>query len=88
MNETAILAGGCFWGVQELLRHRDGVISRVGHTGGEHDDPTEADPRDHAEAVEVVFDPERLSYIQHHPDGEICHCPRPGWKLPHREPAV
>ena len=39
--ETAILAGGCFWGVQELLRHREGVIStRVGYTGGENDNPT------------------------------------------------
>jgi hypothetical protein len=43
--ETAILAGGCFWGVQELLRHRDGVIStRVGYTGGENDNPTDEDP--------------------------------------------
>jgi peptide-methionine (S)-S-oxide reductase len=40
-TETAILAGGCFWGVQELLRHRDGVIStRVGYTGGSNENPT------------------------------------------------
>ena len=44
-TETAILAGGCFWGVQELLRRRDGVIStRVGYTGGENDNPTYAEP--------------------------------------------
>jgi peptide-methionine (S)-S-oxide reductase len=63
MSETAILAGGCFWGVQELMRRRDGVIStRVGYTGGESANPTEADPGGHAEAVEVVFDPERTTY--------------------------
>jgi len=62
-TETALLAGGCFWIMQQLLRHPDGVIStRVGSTGGEGDNPTEADPQGHAEAVEVVFDPERLSY--------------------------
>ena len=62
-TETAILAGGCFWGVQELLRHRDGVIStRVGYTGGENDHPTYRNHPGHAEAVEIVFDPERISY--------------------------
>ena len=62
-TETAILAGGCFWGAQELLRHRDGVIStRVGYTGGENDNPTDANHPGHAEAVEIVFDPERISY--------------------------
>jgi peptide-methionine (S)-S-oxide reductase len=61
--ETAILAGGCSWIMQQLLRHPDGVVStRVGWTGGEGDNPTEEDPQGHAEAVEVVFDPERLSY--------------------------
>ena len=167
-TETAILAGGCFWGVQELLRQREGVIStRVGYTGGENDNPTDDDPGGHAEAVEVVFDPERISYrdilefffqihdpttkerqgndigshdrsgifftsdeqrqvaedtiadvdasglspgrvvtevseagrfweaepehqdyLQRHPDGDTCHFPRPGWKLPHRETAA
>jgi len=166
--ETAILAGGCFWGVQELLRQRDGVIStRVGWTGGESDNPSEENPGGHAEAVEIIFDPERVSYrdvlefffqihdpttkdrqgedtgsdyrseifstsdaqrqvaedtiadvgasglwpgkvvtqiseagpfweadaedqhyLQRHPDGYTCHFPRPGWKLPHREPAA
>ena len=62
-TETAILAGGCFWGVQELLRNRDGVIStRVGYTGGENDTPTYGNHPGHAEAVEIVFDPERISY--------------------------
>ena len=62
-TETAILAGGCFWGVQELLRQRDGVIStRVGYTGGENASPTDEDHPGHAEAVEVVFDPGRISY--------------------------
>ena len=62
-TETAILAGGCSWIMQQLLRHPAGVIStRVGWTGGEGDNPTEENPQGHAEAVEVVFDPERLSY--------------------------
>jgi peptide-methionine (S)-S-oxide reductase len=62
-TETAILAGGCFWGVQELLRHRDGVISTsVGYTGGANDNPTYRNHPGHAEAVEIVFDPERISY--------------------------
>ena len=57
-TETAILAGGCFWPAQELLRHRDGVIStRVGYTGGENDNPTADNHPGHAEAVEVIFDP-------------------------------
>jgi peptide-methionine (S)-S-oxide reductase len=61
--ETAILAGGCFWVIQELMRHRDGVISsRVGYTGGENDNPTDENHQGHAEAVEVVFDPARTSY--------------------------
>jgi peptide-methionine (S)-S-oxide reductase len=62
-TETAVLAGGCFWIMQQLLRDRDGVIStRVGWTGGENDNPTEEDNSGHAEAVEVVFDPARISY--------------------------
>jgi peptide-methionine (S)-S-oxide reductase len=61
--ETAVLAGGCYWIMQQLLRHRDGVIStRVGWTGGENDNPTEENNSGHAEAVKVTFDPERLSY--------------------------
>ena len=61
--ETAILAGGCFWIMQQLLRDRDGVIStRAGWTGGQNDHPTEENNVGHAEAVEITFDPERLSY--------------------------
>jgi peptide-methionine (S)-S-oxide reductase len=63
--ETAILAGGCFWPAQELLRHREGVIAtRVGYTGGAGENPVDDDHPGHAEAVEVVFDPERISYRQ------------------------
>jgi peptide-methionine (S)-S-oxide reductase len=62
-TETAILAGGCFWPAQELMRRRDGVIStRVGYTGGENEHPTDENHPGHAEAVEIVFDPERISY--------------------------
>jgi peptide-methionine (S)-S-oxide reductase len=62
-TETAVLAGGCFWIMQQLLHDRDGVIStRVGWTGGENDNPTVENNSGHAEAVEVVFDPERISY--------------------------
>ncbi|HEY1282141.1 MAG TPA: peptide-methionine (S)-S-oxide reductase MsrA [Acidimicrobiales bacterium] len=61
--ETAILAGGCFWGVQELIRNRPGVIStRVGYTGGETPNATYRRHDGHAEAIEIVFDPEQLSY--------------------------
>ncbi len=61
--ETAVLAGGCFWIMQQLLRDRDGVIStRVGWTGGDNDNPTEQNNSGHAESVEVAFDPDRISY--------------------------
>ncbi len=61
--ETAILGGGCYWIMQQLLRRPDGVVStRCGWTGGDGDDPTEENPGGHAEVVEVVFDTERLSY--------------------------
>ena len=61
--ERAVLAGGCFWIMQQLLRGRDGVIStRVGWIGGENESPTETNNVGHAEAVEVTFDPDRLSY--------------------------
>lgn len=62
-TERAVLAGGCYWVMQHLLRDRDGVISsRVGWMGGEGDNPTEENDGGHAEVVEIVFDPERLSY--------------------------
>ena len=57
--ERAILAGGCFWGVQDLLRRYPGVIStRVGYTGGEVPNATYRNHGNHAEAVEITFDPQ------------------------------
>ncbi|MBX8803131.1 peptide-methionine (S)-S-oxide reductase MsrA [Ochrobactrum sp. MR28] len=62
-TERAILAGGCFWGIEDILRHVRGVLStRVGYTGGENPDPSYDRHDQHAEAVEVVFDPALLSY--------------------------
>ena len=62
-TETAILAGGCFWGSQQLLRRRPGVIStRVGYSGGDTPNATYRNHGDHAEAVEIVFDPSQISY--------------------------
>jgi peptide-methionine (S)-S-oxide reductase len=61
--ETAILAGGCFWGMQELLRERPGVLStRVGYSGGDNANATYRNHPGHAEAVEIVFDPDQISY--------------------------
>jgi peptide-methionine (S)-S-oxide reductase len=61
--ERAVLAGGCFYTMQQLLRSCDGVIStRVGWMGGEAANPTQKNFADHAEVVEVIFDPDRLSY--------------------------
>jgi peptide-methionine (S)-S-oxide reductase len=62
-HETAILAGGCFWGMQDLIRKMPGVIStRVGYTGGDVANATYRNHGTHAEGIEVVFDPARLSY--------------------------
>jgi peptide-methionine (S)-S-oxide reductase len=62
-QETAILAGGCFWGVQDLIRKLPGVIAtRVGYTGGEVPNATYKKHGNHAEAIEITFDPERISY--------------------------
>ena len=61
--ETAVLAGGCFWGMQELMGRTPGVVSsRVGWTGGDIPDPSEQSPGAHAEAVELVFDPDVTSF--------------------------
>jgi peptide-methionine (S)-S-oxide reductase len=61
--ETAVLAGGCFWGMQDLLRKKDGVLStRVGYTGGENEYPTYRNHPGHAEAVEIVYDPLQITY--------------------------
>jgi peptide-methionine (S)-S-oxide reductase len=62
-EERAILAGGCFWGMQALLRSRQGVLStRVGYAGGVTPNATYWNQGDHAEAIEVVFDPAKMSY--------------------------
>ena len=62
-EERAILAGGCFWGVQDLLRKYPGVIStRVGYSGGDTPNATYRNHGDHAEAVEIIFDPARISF--------------------------
>ena len=62
-TETAILAGGCCWGMQELIRHLPGVVStRVGYSGGDVPHATYRHHGTHAEAIEIVFDPSRLSY--------------------------
>ncbi len=62
-HETAILAGGCFWGMQDLIRKIPGVVStRVGYSGGDVPNATYRNHGSHAEAIEVVFDPARLSY--------------------------
>lgn len=62
-TETAILAGGCFWGMQDLIRRKPGVLStRVGYTGGDVPNATYRNHGTHAEAIEVVFDPSQLSY--------------------------
>ena len=62
-TETAFLAGGCAWIMQQLLRHPEGVVAtRTGFMGGQNVNPTEQDDGGHAEVVEVVFEPERLSY--------------------------
>ncbi len=62
-TEKAILAGGCFWGVEELIRHLDGVISTVvGYTGGDVPNATYRNHGTHAEGIEIVFDPAILSY--------------------------
>jgi peptide-methionine (S)-S-oxide reductase len=61
--ETAILAGGCYWGAQELLRRQPGVIStRVGYSGGDLPNPTEDNLGDHAEAVEINYDADIVSF--------------------------
>ena len=62
-SERAVLAGGCFWGMQDLIRRYPGVIStRVGYTGGKVANATYRNHEGHAEAIEIVFDPMRISY--------------------------
>ena len=62
-TERAILAGGCFWGAQDLIRRQPGVISsRVGYSGGDVQNATYRNHGTHAEAVEIVFAPEKTSF--------------------------
>ncbi|QSX73974.1 peptide-methionine (S)-S-oxide reductase MsrA [Lysobacter arenosi] len=62
-TETAILAGGCFWGMQDLLRRYPGIVStRVGYSGGDVPNATYRNHGTHAEAIELVFDPAVISY--------------------------
>ena len=63
MSERAVLAGGCFWGMQDLIRKMPGVLStRVGYTGGDVPNATYRHHGTHAEGIEVIFDPDRISY--------------------------
>ena len=62
-SEKAILAGGCFWGVEELIRNLEGVTSTVvGYTGGDVTNATYRNHGSHAEGIAVTFDPDKLSY--------------------------
>lgn len=62
-TDTAVLAGGCFWGMQDLIRKRPGVVStRVGYTGGSVENATYRNHKGHAEAIEIIFDPVMISY--------------------------
>ena len=63
MTERAVLAGGCFWGMQDLIRKIPGVVStRVGYTGGDVKSATYRNHGTHAEGLEITFDPEKTSY--------------------------
>ena len=63
MSERAVLAGGCFWGMEDLIRKMPGIIStRVGYTGGDVPNATYRDHGTHAEGIEVVFDPAKISF--------------------------
>ncbi len=63
MSQKIVLAGGCFWGLEELIRKQPGVIkTRVGYTGGENINPTYENHKGHAEAVEIEYDENQTSY--------------------------
>ena len=62
-EERAVLAGGCFWGMQDLIRKRPGVIStRVGYTGGDVPNATYRNHGNHAEGIEIIFDPAKITF--------------------------
>lgn len=63
MTNKIVLAGGCFWGLEDLIRTQPGVVNtEVGYTGGSVDNPTYENHAGHAEAVEIEYDPEKTSY--------------------------
>ncbi len=63
MEERAVLAGGCFWGMQDLIRKLPGVVStRVGYSGGKVPNATYRNHGNHAEAIEIVFDPTKIAF--------------------------
>jgi peptide-methionine (S)-S-oxide reductase len=63
MTERAVLAGGCFWGMEDLFRKLPGVVeTRVGYTGGDVPNATYRNHGTHAEAIEIIFDPNTISY--------------------------
>ena len=63
MTKKAYIAGGCFWGLEELMRAQEGVVStEAGYTGGQNENPTYENHPGHAEALEVEYDPEKTSY--------------------------
>ena len=75
-TETAVLAGGCFWGMEDLIRRQPGVLAtRVGYTGGQNAHATYRNHPGHAEAVEIVFDP-AVDHVPRHP-GVLLPDPRP-----------
>lgn len=62
-TKSAVFAGGCFWGLEDLIRKQPGVIdTEVGYTGGENDHPDYRNHPGHAEALEIFYDPEKTSY--------------------------
>ncbi len=64
-TKKAYIAGGCFWGLEELVRQQPGIIkTEAGYTGGENADPTYENHPGHAEALEVEYDPTVISYLQ------------------------
>jgi peptide-methionine (S)-S-oxide reductase len=63
MTEKAILAGGCFWGMEDLIRRQPGIVkTRVGYTGGDVKNATYRNHGTHAEGIEIIFDPEKTSF--------------------------
>ncbi|MES2931210.1 MAG: peptide-methionine (S)-S-oxide reductase MsrA [Patescibacteria group bacterium] len=63
MEKKAYLAGGCFWGLEELFRQQEGILSiEAGYTGGQNEDPTFENHPGHAEALEIAYDAEKTSY--------------------------